>query len=163
MPTRHLAKPHDLNAIVHLINQAYLVESHFVSAPRIDAEAVSARIDAEEMLVLRDPERVIATAHMSIHGGSGHLGLVSVEPSMQGQGLGRRIIAIAEALAIARGVAQMQLQVVNLREELPPFYQTLGYQETGTAPFDEAKATLLPVHFINMTKRLLTTDEQKRD
>ncbi len=155
MPTTHLATPHDLNAIVDLINRAYLVESHFVSAPRIGEDAVMARIADQEMLVLRARDRVIATAHMAVKGDSGHLGLVSVEPTMQGQGLGKRIIALAEDLARSRGAVQMKLQVVNLREELPPFYRQLGYQETGTSVFDETKCTLLPVHFIDMAKKLV--------
>jgi hypothetical protein len=29
----------------------------------------------------------------------------------------------------------MDLRVVNLRVELPPFYRRLGYAETGIAPF----------------------------
>tara|TARA_R110002096_G_scaffold434832_5_gene658240 strand:- start:43787 stop:44278 length:492 start_codon:yes stop_codon:yes gene_type:complete len=161
LPIRHLAKPHDLNAIVALINEAYVVESHFITGPRIAAEEVAASIAAEEVVALRDREVVIATAHMAVHQRTGHLGLISVHPKMQGQGLGRRIIEIAESLAIVRGATQMQLEVVNLREELPPFYRKLGYVETGTAPFDDPKPTLLPVHFVTMGKPLAKNHEQK--
>jgi hypothetical protein len=42
---------------------------------------------------------------------------------------------------------------VNLRTELPPFYKTLGYVETGSAPFTDPRATR-PCHMIVMTKDL---------
>jgi hypothetical protein len=47
----------------------------------------------------------------------------------------------------------MDLSVVNLRTELPRFYDRLGYTETGTAPFTDPRATR-PCHFVLMSKRL---------
>lgn len=49
----------------------------------------------------------------------------------------------------------MDLRIVNLREELPPFYRRLGYVETGTAPFQEEIKSKLPCHFVLMSKPLV--------
>jgi hypothetical protein len=48
----------------------------------------------------------------------------------------------------------MDLQIVNLREELPAFYRKLGYEETGTAPFPTDVVTKLPCQFVKMSKVL---------
>jgi hypothetical protein len=50
----------------------------------------------------------------------------------------------------------MYLNIVNVREELPPFYRKLGYRETGTAPFhaDATEKVKLTCHFIRMEKAL---------
>jgi hypothetical protein len=44
--------------------------------------------------------------------------------------------------------------VVNLREELPPFYRRLGYVESGTENFPTGKPTHHPCHFLKMSKPL---------
>jgi hypothetical protein len=48
----------------------------------------------------------------------------------------------------------MGLRVVNIREELAPWYRRLGYRETGaTAPFDDPRLKR-PCHFVEMEKPL---------
>jgi GNAT superfamily N-acetyltransferase len=145
----------ELPAIVALINEAYLVESFFVAGPRIASETMADFIGAEEMFVLEAPqEQILATAHLRCHESSGHLGLISVLPTHQGQGLGKKIIAALEQVARTRGCTTMHLQVVNLRTELPPFYQRLGYYQTGCSEFADPQRSLQPVHFLEMQKFL---------
>jgi hypothetical protein len=48
----------------------------------------------------------------------------------------------------------MEIEVVNLREELPPYYRRLGYVERGTRPFPDVERTSRPCHFIVMDKDL---------
>ena len=47
----------------------------------------------------------------------------------------------------------MSLQVVNLREELARWYRSLGYRETGVAPFDH-RGLKRPAHFVEMQRSL---------
>lgn len=63
------------------------------------------------------------------------------------------MVEAAEQHARAAGCAAMDISVVNLRAELPPFYHRLGYRETGTAPFTDQRATQ-PCHFVLMSKSL---------
>ena len=51
------------------------------------------------------------------------------------------MIAAAEAHCRDAGCVALDINVVNLRTELPPFYRTLGYVETGSAPFTDPRAT----------------------
>jgi hypothetical protein len=46
----------------------------------------------------------------------------------------------------------MDLRIVNLRADLPPFYRRLGYVETGTEPFAADAKPSQPCHFIKMSK-----------
>src|SRR6476659_6357536 len=62
--------------------------------------------------------------------------------------------AFADQHARARGCGGVDIRVVNLRDELPPFYRSLGYVETGRSePVDDPGASK-PYHFILMAKDL---------
>ena len=145
----------EVRAITALINEAYLVERFFVEGPRITAEAIEELVGLGEILVLRSTkEELLASAHLRCQADAGHLGLIAVSPSKQGRGLGRRIIAACEQTARSLGCDLMHIQVVNLRPELPAFYQRLGYLETGTSAFADPQRALQPVHFLEMQKAL---------
>jgi hypothetical protein len=62
------------------------------------------------------------------------------------------MIAAAEDHCRNAGCREMELEVVNLRTELPPFYRKFGYLETGTRPFPDVEKSKLPCHFIVMSK-----------
>ena len=83
-----------------------------------------------------------------------YFGLLGVGPSRQGQGLGRKMVEEAEDYARAAGCEFMDLRIVNLRSELPPFYRRLGYVESGAEPFTADAMPSQPCHFIRMSKPL---------
>ena len=66
-----------------------------------------------------------------------YLGMLSVDPDLQGAGLGRRLIASAESEARNRfGADRMEMTVIAQRRELIDWYVRCGYQLTGeTRPF----------------------------
>jgi GNAT superfamily N-acetyltransferase len=76
-----------------------------------------------------------------------------VDPARQGGGLGRLLVEAAEAHCRGAGCRKIDLRVVNLRTELPPFYRRLGYVATGTEPYVDDDATQ-PCHFVVMSKSL---------
>lgn len=64
--------------------------------------------------------------------GLAYLGLLSVDPSAQAAGLGKVLIAAAEAEARARyGAVSMEMTVIRQRPELIAFYERRGYRLTG--------------------------------
>lgn len=83
----------------------------------------------------------------------GYMGMLSVRPGLQGQGVGKQMMAAIEQHLRDRGCTHCDIRVVNLRTELPPFYKKLGYVEAGTSPFDDPAATKT-AHFVLMTKVL---------
>ena len=91
---------------------------------------------------------------MELRSERGYFGMLSVNPALQGRGLGRRLVDAAENYARAQGCTAMDIRVVNLRTELLPFYRKLGYAETGEVePVDDPRA-LQPFHFVTMSKPL---------
>lgn len=149
------AQPADFGALRRLINVAYAVERGFVDGERIDAAEVTACAERGHFLILDGgPGEIAAAVQVRIEDdGAGTIGLLAVAPDWQGLGLGRRLIAVAEALCTALGCPSVQLQIVNLRQELGPWYRSQGYREIGTAPYDHRPAKQ-PCHFICMRKPL---------
>jgi ribosomal protein S18 acetylase RimI-like enzyme len=154
------ARPSDTPALTDLVNRAFEVEGFFVEGQRASADEIAALIQSGGFLVLEDEHGICAAIlyqgpgeHPGSPPSHAYLGLLSVRPELQGMGLGRRLVRVAEALAEAAGARSMSLRVVNLREELSRWYKGLGYREVGTAPFNHHRLKR-PCHFIEMEKIL---------
>ena len=91
---------------------------------------------------------------MKSSGDRAYFGMLSIDPDKQRQGAGRRLVDAVESRARERGCRFMDLHLVDLREELTPYYRRLGYVESGTLPFSEPERASKPCFFIVMTKRL---------
>jgi GNAT superfamily N-acetyltransferase len=149
-----VASPAEVHAVVRLINAAYEVEKFFVSGDRTDAETVTRLMTSGAFLLTRNHTgAVTGCVYVELRGDRGYFGMLSVDPACQGTGLGRRLVEDAEDYARSHGCWFMDIRVVNLRTELPPFYRKLGYDERGTEPVDDPRA-LQPFHFVLMSKTL---------
>jgi len=144
------AQESDAEALVQLINRAFLVERFFLDGDRIDLAGVRQFLKMGVFLM----EEEIGCVYVEVRGSRGYFGLLSVDPAQQGSGVGKRLIAAAENHCRQSGCTFMDLQIVDLREELPAFYRRLGYRETGTAPFPADVITKLPCQFVKMSKPL---------
>ncbi|MCW1838787.1 GNAT family acetyltransferase [Prosthecomicrobium hirschii] len=83
-------------------------------------------------LLVADVDGRPVTASVMV-GEDGHRGWVyylAVDPSVQGRGLGRRMMAAAEAWLLARGIWKVQLLVRRENGAVRGFYDALGF-ETG--------------------------------
>jgi GNAT superfamily N-acetyltransferase len=155
MKTR-IAVPADARAVAALISLAYRVEDFFKIGDRTDEGDVLTRMKKGSVLLLEDDAgTLLGSVYVAVHGETGYFGMLSIDPSRQRQGLGSRLIAAAEDHCRRAGCREMELEVVNLRTELPPFYRRFGYVESETRPFPDHDRAKLPCHFIVMTKSLL--------
>ena len=153
-PTVRLASDDDAPAIAALVNSAFRVERWFTDSDRTDPGQIRAlQRDGAFLVLERQSGSLAASIYVRVQRGCGSFTLLAVAPELQRAGLGRRLIAVAEALCAAEGCAAMELEVNNLRAELPPWYRSLGYRECGTAPLDQSQAKL-PCHAIRMSKPL---------
>jgi ribosomal protein S18 acetylase RimI-like enzyme len=59
---------------------------------------------------------------------------IAVSPARQGSGLGRRLLAFAEAEALRRGYAEIRLYTHQTMVENQRLYDSIGYEETGRGP-----------------------------
>ena len=148
------ATPHDAEALARLINAAYRVEEFFKIGDRIDPPGVLDKMQHGRFLVLEDEDTLAGCVYVEANGSLGYFGLLSIDPSRQKQGLGARLIGLAEAACRDAGCSEMEILVVDLRTELPPYYRRFGYVETGTRPFSDDEPTSRPCHFITMGKEL---------
>jgi N-acetylglutamate synthase-like GNAT family acetyltransferase len=144
----------DAPALTALINMAFQVERFFLDSDRLGLAEVRERLTKGCFLLEEEDSRLSACVYVEPRGERMYLGLLSVDPARQRAGYGKRLVAAAEELARGCGCRHIDLNVVNLREELPPFYRKLGYAESGTSPFPAEVRTKLPCYFIHMSKGL---------
>jgi ribosomal protein S18 acetylase RimI-like enzyme len=148
-----VAGPRDTDAIVRIVNEAYLVEAFFVAGDRVSPAEVQELIARGEVLVAEQHGTVVGCIETSVHGDHGYFGMLAVATSAQKRGIGRRLIDAAEQRAREAGCRVMDIKVVNLRHELFPFYERLGYRRVGTGPYVH-RPVHQPVHMVLMQKPL---------
>jgi GNAT superfamily N-acetyltransferase len=144
-----------VTAVRELIDLAYRVEDFFIDGNRTDGEDVAALLRDHTFLLAETAERELhGCVFVRVTPPRGYFGMLSVHPAAQGHGLGRFLVKAAERHCRDRGCTDMDLSVVNLREELPSWYARLGYRECGTEPFEATGKLKRPAHFILMTRPL---------
>ena len=148
------AVPADVERIAALVNRAFLAESWFKSTDRTNAAQVRELLSKGVFLLLEEEARLLACVYLEPRGDRVYLGMLSVEQDMQGRGIGRGMMQAAEEFARRAGHVAIDLRIVHVREELPPYYRGLGYVEAGTEPAPDFPGVKIPIHFLLMTKSL---------
>jgi ribosomal protein S18 acetylase RimI-like enzyme len=80
---------------------------------------------------------IVACAMVGHDGHRGVMYYVAVDPAQQGHGLGRQIVAAAEAWLLARGVWKVNLMVREGNEKVLGFYDGLGYGRSSTTVIEK--------------------------
>lgn len=157
-PSYRVAGASDGPAIATLINAAFRVEDFFIDGDRTNDAEVAGLMAAGRFLCAWDGgagvDALLGVVYIQREGDRGYFGLLSIAPGHQRAGLGRALVAHAEALCKAEGARHMDLKIVNLREELPAYYASLGYRESGASAFKDTSKLRRPAHFVHMTKPL---------
>jgi GNAT superfamily N-acetyltransferase len=149
------ARVEEAGVLARLINEAFIVEAFFKIGDRTSAEEVAALMQAGgEFLVIEGSGLPSGCVYLKCTGDRAYFGMLSIDPARQRQGLGRQLIDAVEARARDRGCRVMDIHIVDLREELPPYYRRLGYVENGTLPFSEPERARRACSFIVMSKAL---------
>jgi predicted N-acetyltransferase YhbS len=148
------ALPSDAPAIARLVNDAFRSERFFIDADRTDSTRVTALIGKGKFLLWFENGVLVGSVYVELRGERGYFGLLSVAPMRQRSGVGGRLIAEAEQFCRSAGCRFMDLTIVNVRRELPAYYQRFGYAENGTLPFPEDQIAKIPVHLVRMSKEL---------
>ena len=146
-PTLRAATLADAPALADLINRAYrsasaqagwTSEGHLLAGPRIDKGTLLALLAARPavLLVAELTGQPVGCVYLEPQADSLYLSLLAVAPGAQAHGLGRRLLAAAEAHARQAGCLQVQMSVLAQRPELLAWYERQGYRRTGASePF----------------------------
>jgi GNAT superfamily N-acetyltransferase len=154
-PAIRLAELPDVPRITDVINAAFrIAEGFFIDGNRITPEEVEHSLGKGNFLLAENGERLNGCVYVELRGERSYLGLLSVDPDWQQSGLGSLLIREAERYCREHGSRAMDILIVNLREDLPGFYERRGYSHTGTTPFPPDLETKIPCHFVNMSKPL---------
>ena len=155
-PIARRATPADLPEIRRVVNLAYQVEAFFIDGDRITpAELLErfSRTGAEFLVVDRaDADGLVAVVHFENRGDHGWFGLLAVDPAGQGAGHARTLIDAMEARCLQLGLPRLQLEMVDLRLELPAFYAKFGFAEVARKPFPNGEKLKMAAEMIVLGK-----------
>ncbi len=134
----------DAEVVSRLVNSAYRGESSkagwtteaaLLDGQRVDAERLRELIAADDQVVwLAFVEgRLEGCVHLALEAdGRAFLGMLTVEPTRQARGLGRRMITHAEVFVQeAWRRDALYMTVISVRAELIAYYARRGYLPTG--------------------------------
>ncbi len=163
----------DVTELHALVERAYRGESartgwsheaDLLTGPRTSAEELADFIadPSRQLLVWRDQETIRACVLLWDRGDElAYLGMLTVDPALQGDGLGKRLLTAAEEFARDQmGAERMEMQVFSRRGELLAFYERRGYRLTGERrpfPYGEwpqAGALVEDLEFVVLEKAL---------
>lgn len=152
-----IATDADVPFIIPVINAAFSVVT-FLSGSRTDESRMAELIRKGNFLIATQDESgtIVAAVYTEKRSNCGYLGMLAVEPSWQGTGLGRKMMAAAEQHCRRGRCKYTELSVLSPRTELLPFYRKLGYAETRTEEFHPTRPLKPGVecHCIIMSKEL---------
>ena len=146
----------DVPALTRLINAAFIVEQVAFDGDRVDESGVPRYMSRGHFLLAEVAGSLLGCVFIEQRDDRAYLGLLSVEPSHQGRGLGHRLLEAAEQLARSIGARQMDLRVISPRaDQLLPFYQRLGYTFIRNEPYPPEVIAKIPSHYLLLSKPLV--------
>lgn len=133
----------DAGEVAALVNRAYrgdqsrlgwTTEADLLTGLRTSEAEISQLISHPQAMILLclRGELLVGSVCLEQQGKQVHLGMFVVEPSLQNAGIGKQLLAYAEATAQQQWQAgSMVMAVITHRQELIAFYERRGYLRTG--------------------------------
>ncbi len=174
----HIAVAEDIPLLVELLNHAYrgeeskkgwTTEAHLIGGgTRANEQMLRDVIQQEGSVILKftgESGNLAGCVNLQQHGQKIYLGMFSVDPNLQGGGIGKQLLHAAEEYARHLHCQAIYMSVISVRSELIGWYKRHGYQETGeTKPFIEDEITgqhLQPLEFLMLEKKMNPPFQQK--
>jgi ribosomal protein S18 acetylase RimI-like enzyme len=168
--TLNTATENDIAALEVLVNSAYrgesskkgwTTEADLLGGIRTDASALFKLIQDRASVILKYTDKtgdIQACMHLKKKGAKLYLGMLTVSPELQDQGIGKQLLAEAEEYAKQNHCSGIIMTVISIRHELISWYERQGYYATGeTEPFPTDPSFGLPrqpLFFIVMEKKI---------
>jgi ribosomal protein S18 acetylase RimI-like enzyme len=133
----------DAAELTQLVNSAYrgassqrgwTSEAHLLGGIRIDEPTMAEYLQNANVTMLKctDGERqIIGCVYLEIKEQRLYLGMLTVSPTFQANGIGRQLLLEAEAVARQLNCGVIFITVITTRYELIKWYERRGYYTTG--------------------------------
>jgi ribosomal protein S18 acetylase RimI-like enzyme len=160
----------DLPDLVRLVNSAYrgdiskkgwTTEADLLDGIRTDEDALYRMIHEPGSVILKCTDEnsdLIGCVYLQKQARKMYLGMLTVSPFVQAQGIGKKLMTAAEEFAKAQGCASMIMTVITVRHELIQWYERRGYHQTDERrPFPSDPRFGIPkqpLEFVVMEKEL---------
>ncbi len=141
------ANESDLDQVYTLVNRCFRGESaksgwtheaELLDGDRIDVAGLRELIEApgSRIELVFSNSALVGCVHLKYSDRQAYVGMVSVDPTQQANGLGKLILSHCEQLAVDWGCQRIGMTVINVRSELIAYYERRGYALTGgSEPF----------------------------
>ncbi len=133
----------DLAPLVALVNSAYrgessrqgwTTEADILDGQRTDEDSLRADIEnpSKQIVCGFNNDRLVACIALEWRrDNSCYFGMLTVDPTLQANGVGKRLLDHSEGIARTRGATKMRMCVIDGRNELIAWYERRGYSRTG--------------------------------
>ena len=156
MFTIRVALIEEADEVARIINAAFEVERPFrLRGDRTSTEDVRQLMSSGNTFFLAEENRrMVGTVYVRINGQTGYFGMLSVDPTLQRNGIGRALREHAEAFCKQRGCREMTLSTGDFRTELLPYYARAGYRVVSTEPGSPEWSMRNEFRIVHMAKAL---------
>lgn len=114
--------------------QGWTTEADLLGGVRTDEEAITEMVTRPDAVVLKcvdEQDRIIGCVYLKNQKTKLYLGMLTVQPNLQAQGIGKKLLAAAEDYAKSERFEAIIMTVISARKELIAWYERRGYQLTG--------------------------------
>ena len=161
----------DIPSIEKLLNSAYrgegskkgwTTEADLIKGEvRTDSEELKQILSQKDSVFLKciKNDELIGCVNLQKENQSIYLGMLSVNPDLQGSGTGKKLLLAAEEFAKQNKCNRIFMTVISVRTELIDWYKRNGYESTGeTKPFPNDFKSGIPnqkLEFLVFEKNIL--------
>ena len=153
----------DAPELTRLVNSGYrgesskkgwTTEANLLDGVRIDESTMIKYFQDPYITILKyvnDEGQIIGCVYLEIKEGKLYLGMLTVSPDVQANGIGRQLLHESEVVATELNCTTIYMTVITSRHELIQWYERRGYKATGEIlPFHEGTRFGVPTQKIEL-------------
>ncbi len=160
----------DIPELVSLVNNAYrgeaskkgwTTEADLLDGIRTDEASLYIILNKPSAVILKysnEKNEITGCVYLEKNNDELYLGMLSVSPEAQAQGIGKQLMKASEEYAQQHRLKAVVMTVISVRTELIAWYERRGYNQTGQIePFPEDEKVGVPtqpLQFIVLKKLL---------
>lgn len=134
----------DADDLASFVNSAYrgesskdgwTTEADLLDGQRTDPQSLRNIISGAdhriELAFDSETQKLVGCVHLTIDKDSVFFGMLTVNPKLQGMGLGKKILDHVEDVAKEVNLKKIRMHVIHVRDSLIAFYERRGFKATG--------------------------------